>query len=141
MPNVVGGAPLARVVSCKNRAMMPMLAHGESQILPALLGVWLFYPLAICVSIWTLVAGVKRERNAFTFSCAILSIIIGGSGVAGILKDLSAELLAGAAEWSEALGYLLGLLFWGFFVFSGVFALARMWRRKRANALQNAQDQ
>jgi hypothetical protein len=119
--------------------MTPMLAHGEAHLLPIILGSLIFFPLAIALAIWSLVAGLNRDRNAFTISCAVLITVAAAMGLAGILKDFVRDILTGAAGWSDA--PVISFLFLGCLFFSGAFALTRMRRGSKPEAPQEKHEE
>lgn len=108
-----------------------MLAHGESQLGPALLFFFIFYPL----SIWTLVRGLSAKRSRFTTICGIVIAAISGVGAILLLVEFVPDAFQeGRVSLDELRDFLLGLAFWLFPLLCGIIALRKTPRAKGQQA-------
>jgi hypothetical protein len=97
---------------------MPLLAHGESAILPGLLLLLVLYPASIC----TLAASLKGVRSTIVTSSGAIIAAVGALGCVAVLKlapsatrdGSEANLLGGFGLWiaSTLFGILLAVIAW-----------------------------
>ena len=92
-----------------------MLADAENLILPALLVIFVLYP----ASFWILVRSFGAKNNFLTKCCAVVILLISGTGLALLAMDFVLE-----PQWNV----LSGVLFWGIPFFAATVTLIRLKR-------------
>lgn len=106
----------------------PILALGETAILPALLMFLLLLPATIL----TLVNSVSGKRSVFMVICAVTAAIFGIWGVVGGLKLIAIDWHI-PDDWPPSGDFIFSFLLCAFFLVAGLVALVKMWKTKRTD--------
>ena len=98
-------------------AFQPILAHGETMILPA----FMLMAAVVGASLWTLVASLTGRRRLLFVPFALILILVGVAALIEVVSQIS---------WPPESGELTTLLFWSLPLFSGIVALVQCKRTR-----------